>query len=259
METIVSGPATSTPAGERVWAGSQDHTDDTLYYDEETYDSKEGSETYYEYTYGDVEYTDRSQSELDVTRDSIDLEWDELQDAHYEEEDENLVSSWEQQCNEAKQLRRWAKVTISKELREFEEYMRVQRHPRDVKCRKLKTKSALNDIAEECEWLRNKVNKFNERNTTIPFNELIFKIMETRHLVTAANIDLDTITLAGSNPEIKYGQYEISEIHGEHTALHPVTPREMVQNNIKRSLANNEKNQKLTKSLMKSIVDPCPS
>ena len=57
METIISGPATSTPAGERVWQGSQDHIDETSYYDDDTYDSEEGSEVYYEYTYGDVEHT----------------------------------------------------------------------------------------------------------------------------------------------------------------------------------------------------------
>ena len=60
-----------------------------------------------------------SQSDLDVTRDTIDLEWEDLKDAHYEEEDEVLVSSWEQLCKETKYLRKWAKTTIQKELREF--------------------------------------------------------------------------------------------------------------------------------------------
>ena len=137
--------------------------------------------------------------------------------------------------------------------------MEEERHPRDIKGRKAKAKDDLHDVAEECDWLKSKVDKFNAANTTIPFSELMFRIVETRQLIVAANIDLDTMELAGSNPEIKYGKYEISEIHGDHTALHPVTPREMVQNNIKRSLINNEKNQKLTEDLMIDRVDPCTS
>ena len=153
-------------------------------------------------------------------------------------------------------MRKWVKVTIAKELREFQAYMEVERHPRDIKGRKAKAKDDLHDIAEECDWLKSKVDKFIAENTTIPFSELMIRIEETRELIVAANIDLDTIELARSKPDITYGKYELSEVHGEHTRLHPVTPKEMVQNDIRQRLINNEENQRLTEELMKSIVVP---
>ena len=100
------------------------------------------------------------------------------------------------------------------------------------------------------------MDKFIAENTTIPFSELMIRIEETRELIVAANIDLDTIELAGSKPDITYGKYELSEVHGEHTRLHPVTPKEMVQNDIRQRLINNEENQRLTEELMKNIVAP---
>ena len=131
---------TSTPAGEGVRLGYQDFSEDTSDTSDYTYDPEEDSEAYYEYTYGDVEHTYggpreangeriksgvrqvtqrsmNSQEELNDTRDTTDYEWDELQDAHYEEEDELLVANWEKLCSEAKSMRRWAKTTIAKELR----------------------------------------------------------------------------------------------------------------------------------------------
>ena len=140
---------TSTPAGEGVRLGyhefSED-TSDTSDTSDYTYDPDDDSEAYYEYTYGDVEHTyggpkeangDRiqsgvrqvtqrgvnSQEELNDSRDTTDYEWDELQTAHYEEEDEILVANWEKLCEEAKAMRKWVKVTIAKELREFQAYI----------------------------------------------------------------------------------------------------------------------------------------
>ena len=160
---------TSTPAGEGR-LGYQDFSEDTSDTSDYTYDPDDDSEADYEYTYGDVEHTyggpreangDRiqsgvrqvtqrgvnSQEELNDTRDTTDYEWDELQDAHYEEEDELLVANWEKLCSEAKSMRRWAKTTIAKELREFQAYMEEERHPRDIEGRKTKAKNDLHDVA----------------------------------------------------------------------------------------------------------------
>ena len=55
METIISGPATSTPAGERGWEGSQEHMDSTIYYEDDPFylrDPTEGSMSYVEQSYG---------------------------------------------------------------------------------------------------------------------------------------------------------------------------------------------------------------
>ena len=269
---------TSTPAGEPL----------ALEYEENTTESSCSSDTS-EYTYeSESDESERSfhgfshkdylrqigaaqaiekqstQVEVDTYRDDLDYEWDELETAHMSEEEGELVQMWEYLLQEAKIVRRCVKLTITKGLREFTEFVEVTRQPEEINKAKTKLIDELFDVEGEVHWQQDRLEKFMNENTRIPFNELMNRLEETRELVVAARIDLETAVIAGIKPNITLGKYELTEIQEEHTEqivtqgdmFRGGMPGEPFQRELISRLINNSGNNRLTEDLMNTMLAP---
>ena len=148
-----SGPATSTPGRDAQFSGFRDNEEITTYYDDQIEDYEDEFEdtvsntSYdaqdYEMNYEEggrrvksvcrrVQKSISSQTDLhNLSKDSIDLEWDEFIDRYYEDLGADIVSEWEKMCRDAKAVRRWAKTRIQSQLREFEDYSTSHTDPNE--------------------------------------------------------------------------------------------------------------------------------
>ena len=132
VETVLSGPATSTPTRSSEFEGFRDSNDldSTTRYDNQIYFGDlmdNSSESDYEetsegngvrvkstVTVVNNNRSDRgSQTDLhNLSRSSTDLEWDDFIDKHYGDLGVDILTEWEKLCRDAKAVRKWAKSKI---------------------------------------------------------------------------------------------------------------------------------------------------